>query len=200
MPDSYDRENQLQEQLNIFLENKFGLPDADYYAQLDLVGFLRLKSILSGINNIFTLKVSLAFAEWLTNHLELDDEASTQIFSQIKGTKPNANGYDIEVSKHVKVIAEVKCNIPINNGRVYGSAQKNGIQKDIDALIYGKNKSPISPTDYLKFMVFLDLPEIRAATDHFVKNMKNDKERILFLTNKSKAVDTNRVHVVYVRF
>jgi len=35
MPDSYDRENQLQEQLNIFLENKFGLPDADYYAQLD---------------------------------------------------------------------------------------------------------------------------------------------------------------------
>jgi len=144
--------------------------------------------------------VSLAFAEWLTNHLELDDEATTQIISQIKGTKPNANGYDIEVSKHVKVIAEVKCNIPINNGRVYGSAQKNGIQKDIDALIYGKNKSPISPTDYLKFMVFLDLPEIRAATDHFVKNMKNDKERILFLTNKSKAVDTNRVHVVYVRF
>ena len=200
MTSNYDRERQLQEQLNNFLEDELGLPKADYYAHLDLNGFLQLKSILSGINNIFTLKVSLAFAKWVTNHLELNERATNQIISQIIRTKPNANGYDIEVSEPVKLIAEVKCNIPINGGRVYGSAQKNGIQKDIDALLFGKSKSPISPTDYLKFMVFLDLPEIRDATEHFVKNMKNEKERIFLLNNKSIAEDTHKVHVVFVGF
>ena len=49
-------------------------------------------------------------------------------------------------------------------------------------------------------MVFLDLPEIRDATEHLVKNMKNDNERILFLEDETIAVNTDKVHVVFVKF
>ena len=200
MTAAYNRESELQRRLNAFLEHEFGLPEADYYSRLDLNGFLRLKSILSDINNIFTLKVSLSFAKWITSHLDLDGTAREKIVSQILGTKPNANGYDIEVSEPVKLIAEVKCNIPINGGRVYGSAQKNGIAKDIGALINGKSKALIDPADYLKFMVFLDLPEIRDATQHFVRNMKEGKDHVTYLTGSVKADDTSKVYIAYVRF
>lgn len=196
----YDREEVLKLQLNSFLEQNLNLPKNDYYSRLDLNGFLRLKSVLSDINNIFTLKVSFAFARWVTDHLSLSQEATEMIVSQILDTKPNANGYDIELSEPVKLIAEVKCNIPINGGSVYGSAQKNGIAKDIKSLINGKSKSAIKPDEYFKFMVFLDKPEIREATKHFVKNMKEGKELISFVDNKSKIGTTKNIYVVYVEF
>ncbi len=200
MSENYRRENQLRESLNNFLKREFELPQLDYYARMDLGGFLQLKSILSDINNILTLRVTLAFAKWVAKHLSLDESARQQMIAQIQETKPSANGYDIEVSEPVKLIAEVKCNIPINGGRVYGSAQKDGIAKDIKALIHGKTKSSISPTEYLKFMVFLDMSEIRDATSHFVKNMKEEKSRIVFLDKNAVADDTNKVYVAYVRF
>jgi hypothetical protein len=113
---AFDRESQLPKRLNTFLEQEFGLPEGDYYERLSLDGFLGMKSLLSDINNIFTLKVTLAFSEWVSNHLALNDTAKQEIISQIQKAKPNANGYDIEVSGPVKIIAEVKCNVPINDG------------------------------------------------------------------------------------
>ena len=74
---------------------------------------------------------------------------------------------------------------PIKGGEIYGANQRVGIQKDIDALIQGKKKSKIEPEEYWKFMVFLDLPEIRAATKHFVSNMKKNKESILFMDDNT---------------
>ena len=123
-----------------------------------------------------------------------------KIISQILGTKPSANGYDIEVSAPEKIIAEVKCNVPINGGIVYGSELKHRITKDIEALINGKSKSHISTADYLKFMVFLDNPEIRAATKHFVKNMKKEKEWISIIDDNLIADDTDEVYTAYVGF
>ena len=199
MPGIFDREYHLKDQLNKFLEQGFGLPEKDYYSNLKLDGFLQLKSILSGINNIFTLKVSLAFAHWISKILKFDQETTNRIISEITKTKPNANGYDIEISEPVKLIAEVKCNVPINGGVVYGSAQKNGISKDIQALINGKSKSSIQPNDYYKFMVLLDKPEIKNATEHFVKNMKSEKERIIFVNKNTKIKSTNSVHIIYVK-
>jgi len=198
MRESFDRERYLKDQLNIFLEQGLGLPNNDYYSNLDIDGFLQLKSILSGINNILTLKVSLAFAHWITKRLNLNQETTNRIISQITTTKPNANGYDIEISEPVKLIAEVKCNVPINGGNIYGSAQKNGISKDIQALINGKSKSSIHPSDYFRFMVFLDKPEIKDATGHFVKNMRSEKERMIFVNENTSIESTESVYVIYV--
>jgi len=199
MTSEFNREDYLQDQLNSFLEHGLGLPNHDYYSNLDIDGFLQLKSILSGINNIFTLKVSLAFAQWITKRLQLNQEIQNRIVSQVVETKPNANGYDIEISEPLKLIAEVKCNIPINGGSVYGSAQRNGISKDIQALISGKSKSSIHPNRYFKFMVFLDKPEIKNATKHFVRNMKSGKERMIFVDEDTSIDSTESVYVVYVK-
>jgi len=196
----YDREKELQLRLNSFIEQNLELPKDDYYSRLGLDCFLRLKSVLSDINNIFTLKVSLSFAHWITDNFRLGKEAQKLIVSQILERKPNANGYDIELSEPIKLIAEVKCNIPIKGGSVYGSAQRNGIAKDINALINGKSKSSISPDNYLKFIVFLHKPEIREATEHFVKNMREGKHLISFVDNGSNIESTNNVYVTYVKF
>ena len=53
---------------------------------------------------------------------------------------------------------------------MYGAAQTAGILKDIEALLGGKSKaSPVSQGT-LKFMVFIDLPEVRAANEHLVRS------------------------------
>lgn len=200
MADIYNRDSELQSRLNAFLADDLGLPKADYYSRLDLNGYLNIKSVLSDINNILTLKVSLAFAHWVSSILGLDRNTTRRIEAQVLATKPNANGYDIELSDPVNIVAEIKCNIPINRGRIYGSAQRNGIAKDIDALVNGKSKSPMQPKNCLKFMVFLDTPEVRAATDHFVKNMKEHKERIYFVGDETTIRSLDRVYVAFVTF
>ena len=200
MSELYDREKYLQSRLNEFVEHGFDLPELDYYSLLELDDFLKLKSILSDINNIFTLKVSLAFAHWITGQFELSEESTKTICSQILGTKPNANGFDLELREPIKVVAEVKCNIPINGGDVYGSAQRNGIAKDIDSLVNGKSKSPINSKDCFKFMVFLDRPEIRKATAHFIKNMKEHKELISVIDKTTGQMSTDKIYVTFVSF
>jgi len=200
MIDTYDRDSELQSRLNEFLSEDLGLPQADYYSRLNLNSYLKIKSVLSDINNILTLKVSLAFTHWISARLRLDRDTARRIEAQVLATKPNANGYDIELSDPLKMVAEIKCNIPINGGRIYGSAQRNGIAKDIDALVNGKSKSPMQTADCLKFMVFIDTPEVRAATDHFVKNMKEHKERICFVGGETTISSVDKVHVVFVAF
>ena len=114
--------------------------------------------------------------------------------------KPNTNGYDIEITNPNKIIAEIKCNVPINNGSAYGSAQKNGTAKDINSLLKGKSKSKVDPSEFLKFMVFLDRGEIRNATKHLVKNMGGLKEQIVFADESTSLTNTNVVYIVFVEF
>ena len=106
----YNREASLKDKLNGFFEYKLNLPKNDYYSELDLRGYLELKSTLSDINNIFTLKVSSSFVEWLYEKIECIKTKDAAL-SQLLSTKPNTNGYDIEISNPHKVIAEVKCNV-----------------------------------------------------------------------------------------
>ncbi len=195
----YDRERLLASRLNDFLHEGLGLPAKDYYSSLDEHAFSGLKSVLSDINNIFTLKVCLGFAQWLSTALELSDSEREKIENSVLRNSPNANGYDLEISEPRKIIAEVKCNVPINRGAKYGSAQRNGITKDIESLLHGKSKSKMIPDDdCLKFMVMLDTPQIREATDHFVKNLKQFQERIVFASPDIRPDDPDKIYVVYV--
>jgi len=200
MSELYNREKHLQSRLNNFIKHGFDLPELDYYSKLELDGFLKLKSTLSDINNIITLKVSLAFSHWISKKFELSEKSDRELCSQILRTKPNANGFDLELIEPIKVVAEVKCNVPINGGDVYGSAQRNGIAKDIDSLVNGKSKSPINSKDCFKFMVFLDRPEIRKATAHFIKNMKDHKELISVIDKTTGQMSTDKIYVTFVSF
>lgn len=197
---NYNRDYQLKERLNAFLTVKLGLPQHDYYGNLSASDFLELKSALSDIHNTITLKVAHAFSNWLANRFDFDAEARTQIQRAILATKPNTNGYDIEITHPCKVIAEVKCNVPVNNGAVYGAAQKSGIIKDIDALMKGKSKSTVTPSEFLKFMVFLDHGGIRLATKHLIKSMTSQKSNILFAEESADLTRKDVVYIVFVEF
>ena len=115
-------EKDVAKELNDFFMEEFDLKKDDYYAKLDINGVLRLKNVLSNINNILTKKLSVAFAELVTEKLSLPKTVKDEMIAEIQKRSANANGYDIKVSEPVKIIAEVKCNIPINGGTVYGSA------------------------------------------------------------------------------
>lgn len=198
MSGSYDREGELKRRLNDFLSSQFSLDEKDYYSNLDESGFLKLKAVLSDINNILTMKVTLSFVHWLGQNLGLAMSDVDSMIETIKDTKPNTNGYDIELDAPVALIAEVKCNIPINEGTVYGSAQKNAIIKDIDALTDGKSKSQMDPQRCLKFMVFLDTPEVRKATQHLLKNL-NHRSTIVEASELVRF-ESNNIYIVFVGF
>jgi len=200
----YNREIELKEKLNSFLVNKLKIPEEDYYANLNRDGLLELKSILSGINNIFTLKVSIAFIEWVSDFLQLNKKVKEKIITDFINTKPNTNGYDIELDSSCKLVAEVKCNVPINKGKIYGSRQKSNIEKDIKNLLNGKIKSKIKPNGFFKFMVFLDTEEIRDATKLFVQNQTKYQDELVFLEKnkfqKDDIKDGDKVYIVFVSF
>lgn len=194
----YDREQALRSRLNAFMHQHFALPEQDYYSKLDRRALAGLKSLLSDINNIFTLKIGLEFGTWLGNTLELDAKSRAELRESILRNQPNTNGYDLEIPEPIGVIAEVKCNVPINGGSVYGSAQRNGIIKDITSLMEGKSKSRISPASCLKFLVLLDTPQIRSATGHLVKNLKQHKDAVVFVESGVKPDRKDKLYVVYV--
>ncbi len=192
----YNREDALRTRLNSFLASHLGLPEMDYYKNLKQESFLALKSVLADINNLLTLKVSLSFVEWVASRLDLDESAKLELVNSILAAKPNSNGFDLWLGSPVAFVAEVKCNVPINGGSIYGSAQRNGIEKDILALLNGKVKASLVPTTCLKFMVLLDLPEIRSATAHFARTSKTCGDKLVFDMDQ---IRTDVVYVVYVK-
>ncbi len=164
---SYRKDQELQ-RLNTFLRETFDLPDIDYYGRFDLKELLNLKSVLSDINNALTMRLTLGCVDWLGAKPRLDESVVKSIRNEVLSSKPSANDYDVHHKSSPSFIAEVKCNVPVNGGTIYGAAQKNGVIDDIESLLDGKSKaSPVEP-GALKFMVFLDLPEVKAANEHKV--------------------------------
>ena len=168
------REENLKTSFNQFLCNKLHLEEKDYYNQLSTEDFLDLKFLLSDINNIVTLKLTLKFIDFIAELFSLSNETKEQIITNIQSINPNSNGFDVEISNPVKIIAEVKGNIPINNGIVFGSAQKNGILKDFESLRFGKSKSSINTQDYYKFFVLPDIEKTRKATYTLLQSLQNN--------------------------
>jgi len=194
----YDREQALKERLNSFLVKQFALPEKDYYSALDAKGFVGLKSVLSDINNILTLRVTFAFIEWVSVGLDLDSNAKKELEKIVLESKPNSNGYDAWLGYPVSFVAEVKCNIPINRGSIYGSAQRQGIENDVTGLMNGKRKASMLPHSCLKFFVFLDIPEIRKANEHLLTVSEIFKKNMLFDYENTKLSRTDIIHGLYV--
>ena len=166
----YHREDELRRRINAFIRSAFDLPDDDYYARLDLKHLLLVKSALSDINNILTMRLTLGFLSWASKALSFDACSIQKLRDDVLMRKPSSNGYDIYCAGPIPFVAEVKCNIPINGGIKYGSAQRIGIMKDIGALLRGKSKAALIDEQSLRFMVFADLPEVRSANKHLLSS------------------------------
>ena len=193
----YKKNDELRRRINSFLQNAFDLPEDDYHARLDLNNLLSLKSALSDINNEVTMRLTLGFLDWATQVLSFDASSIEQVRATVLSTKPSSNGYDIHCTVHVPFVAEVKCNIPVNGGTKYGAAQKIGITKDIDALLHGKSKAFSVDQSSLKFMVFIDLPEVRAANNHLLASSSMASRAFRILDGNEVPNNPDVVYGVY---
>lgn len=195
----YDRESALKKAFNRAVVDLLGIEERDYYSKLTTNQMLSLKRALSDINNIITLRLAYALAGWICDNFSISKAGRKAILDTIRSSKPNANGYDIELTAP-DCIAEIKCNIPINAGSVYGAAQRNGLQRDIQGLLEGKSKSPKKVENSVKLLGLYDTPEVRAATEHFVKNLPATlKQKVVVEPQRGESFDNQHVYVVFVK-
>jgi len=195
----YDREVALKTAFNRSVVGLLGIEEKDYYSGLTTDQMLSLKTALSDINNLITLRLAFSLGGWICDTFNISEGARKTILDTIRSSKPNANGYDIELSSP-DTVAEIKCNIPINAGRVFGSAQRNGLRKDIAGLIVGKSKSSKNADKSIKLLGLYDTSEVRAATKHFVRNLPASlKQKLIIDPEQGKALDNQHVYIVFVK-
>jgi len=127
----------LKERLNKHLNILTG-QEKDFFTILKQKELIELKTALSDINNILTFKATISAAKWIFNFFSINNTYKKDILKEIDKIKPNSNGYNIYISNPQKIIAEVKCIVPINGGDKYGAAQWNSILDDAIKLKKGK--------------------------------------------------------------
>lgn len=197
------RHDTLAPAFNEFINRVAGTDGRDYYSRLSTRDMVELKNVLSNINNIITLRITLAFADWLRRHGVVDKAQYDTICADIESTSANANGFDVLFSDKIGgtdgLIAEVKCNIPVKPDR-FGAAQLANLEKDVDGLLYGKTKAKgLDTKNYLKFLVLLDDGErVRTAAEHFVSTMRK-KGRNIDVINKPGSLRTDTIYIVTLK-
>ena len=178
MTDKYSKSDKLKTEFNTFWNRIIG-EDQDYFDMMSMEDLYALKAALSNVNNIITLDSTLKAVHRIADTLQLSNEHVNEIMQAVDSTKPNDNGFDIEYKgENSQFICEVKCNRPINGGNRFGSAQKNGLTKDIESLLFGKSKSSIRKKEmdfYYKFMVIYEFDQkTKDATDHYLSLMNKE--------------------------
>lgn len=190
----FNREDRLRNEFNSYVHDVLSLPEKNYYDDLSTINFYKFKQLLSTINNIITFKMTIAFIMKISDVFKLSDTRTNSIIKEIQDKNVNSNGYDVEINVPVKIIAEVKGNIPINKGNRFGSAQKTQIFKDLNALRNGKSTAKINPKDYFKFFILPNILEVHQATENLCKKMDD----IVFMDASIIPSQYNKIYVVYV--
>ncbi|MCQ2232568.1 MAG: hypothetical protein MJZ30_12050 [Paludibacteraceae bacterium] len=172
------------------------------------------------------MKVTQAFIDKLQEDEFISPDQATRMKEVVNGTSANANGYDVrhdeetklgEVKKFVNgdknILAEVKCNLPVNKN-TFGSDQKKGIKKDIDGLLgsvlattmdtKSTKKTSSDTSEYYKFMVFLNYDEEGKSVVESVENLKEGKDKAIYndkmvnYVNKDSVNSKDKVYIVFV--
>ncbi|BFH61162.1 hypothetical protein J2Z32_001572 [Paenibacillus turicensis] len=196
----YDREAELKERFNQFIANKITGSNEDYYSRMSVEDFEDIKTTLKDIHNIITYKTTIRFIDWVSERFPYVKENYQVYLEQVLKTRPNDNGYDLIVTGEVNIIAEIKCNKPINNGYKFGSAQRNGIVKDILGLLEGKSKVKSNPAAAFKFLVIYDFGDhTLSAAQHLIKNLQADLKEKVEIYEDSNLLTTDKVYVVFIK-
>ncbi|QQE80465.1 hypothetical protein [Alicyclobacillus sp. SO9] len=197
----YNREAELRERFNRFVSDKItGIVD-DYYARLKVEDFEDIKTTLRDINNIITYKATVRLLEWVRDRFPYVRDNYEFHLDQVLKTKPNDNGYDLTVVGDVNIIAEVKCNRPINDGYKFGSQQKAGIVKDIQGLLNGKSKATsVDPTQAFKFAAIYDFGDRTiSAVNHLIRNLSTDLKERVTIYKEGQLLTKDKVHIVFIK-
>ncbi len=201
MNQPYNRESELKERFNRFISDKITGTNEDYYSRLSVGDFEDIKTTLKDIHNIITYKTTIRFIDWVSDHFPYVKQNYQIYLDQVLGSRPNDNGYDLIVTGEVNIIAEIKCNKPINNGFKFGSAQRNGIVKDIIGLLEGKSKvKSIDPAAAFKFLVIYDFGDhTLLATQHLIKNLSPDLKEKVEIYEDGRPLRMDKVYFVFIK-
>ena len=196
----YNREIDLENQLDDFF-SKFGVENL--YGKLSGNDFINLKQMLSCVNNIITLKATQKFVDILYKDKIILRPDLEKILEKILGQHANTNGYDVQYDGGPKIIAEVKCNIPVN-GDSFGASQKKGINKDIKNLFEGKIKAnlPYPTKEYIKFLVILECENAKVCMDKIIDPINKNRQdgQVLYYDtiHDKNNLPSGNVYVVFV--
>lgn len=140
--------------------------------------------------------------KWLVCFFKFSRKEEDNLIKKINEIKPNSNGYDIELNNNLKVVVEIKCIVPINDGYSFGAAQRNSILDD--ALKLNKGKKSIPNTEkYIKIIGLLDtgnntkeaiqklinpLGKVRSKNQLRIDRRKII-EKLVLINNKTKRSD-----------
>lgn len=199
MNSEVNREKNLSEKfdsaISKVLKDKGDNLGEGYYKYLKPGTLIDLKKALSDINNLITLKTSIAFVDYLKRIEKVNEELAKEIISEINETNANANGYDIVCNKDFKFIAEVKCNIPCcNDGKKYGANQINSIKSDLKGLKKRKKKSNLKKIgEYYRFMVVLECEGIKEAIQDLL-------EENIVVWDGNSDLECGKIYFVIVNF
>ncbi len=197
-----DRRAELAKEFDGFWKKVLNTQDS-LFAQMTINDFVELKKAISCINNIVTLLVTDRFIDFLLQTHVISAKQAEKMHQDVNQTHANTNGFDVECKEDVKIVAEVKCNIPVGKD-TFGAAQEAGIMKDIKHLYYGKTKANINEQEigtYYKFMVLLDSNGVKNSVQKLVQKMHNhsDYANIPIAEYDAKIqLNTNTVYIIYI--
>lgn len=108
----FHRELELKERLLNILKDFTGYkhePDDS----IDINGLLRLKNMLSTVNNLITLLATSGFVDYLKNRGFINDNQAAMMKKTIQSQHANTNGYDIEYSdSSISILSEINAIYP----------------------------------------------------------------------------------------
>ena len=196
---TYNRKDDLSSAFNDFWRKALN-SNEDYYSKLTLKEFVNLKKAITNINNIITMLVTESFVTTLHDDGVISTPQQSEMLEQLFETHANTNGFDVEYSAgQMKIVAEVKCNIPVNETS-FGAAQENSIMEDVDHLFHSKKKSNLTSEDiqdYYKFMVFLDVENVRVSTQKLIRKLTKKGLNVTEYTPKTK-LQKDIVYFIYI--
>lgn len=192
-----ERENFLKMQFNevwssILKEKK------DYYSYMDDHSLDLLKNAVSNLENINTLKTTLLYISKLKQIFDISDKEVNAIEESVRTTSPYYEGYDVEYKGAINVIAEIKCNMPVNNSsNRFETVQVNEIKRDLEYLINGKEKSKIKNIDnFYKFLVIKKHGKNLAyAVEDLIKTLPIEISKFLLFYREGMVMSKDYVYI-----
>lgn len=199
----YSRQLDLEEKFNRYWNQALKTNGEDYLKRLTINDLVEMKKAISNINNLITLKVTLAFIDEICRLGIIDSVQAGKIREKVDEQHPNTNGFDVCCEKEkdgINLIAEVKCNIPVG-GDEFGAAQRNGIIKDLDGIWEGKGKFDKNYTDRCdKFMVLLEMQDSNKVKDAMHNLLENNIQyKDICVNLESNNIDTKHIYIVYIQ-